>query len=72
MKIRIIIFFLLATIGFSSCISLVANYAGKRFEKRMEEAEKNPSTISYSDTSMCIKLEESLPMRCINEWIALR
>jgi len=49
MKIRIIIFFLLATIGFSSCISLVANYAGKRFEKRMEEAEKNPSTISYSD-----------------------
>jgi hypothetical protein len=33
----------------SSCISLVANYAGRRFEKRMEEAENNPSTISYSD-----------------------
>ena len=49
MKIRIIIFFLLGMISLSSCISLVANYAGKRFEKRMEEAEKNPSTISYSD-----------------------
>jgi len=33
----------------SSCISLVANYAGRRFEKHMKEAENNPSTISYSD-----------------------
>ena len=49
MKIKIITFYLLGIMCLSSCISLVANYAGRRFEKHMKEAENNPSTISYSD-----------------------
>jgi hypothetical protein len=49
MKIKIVTFYLLGTISLSSCISLVANYAGNRFHKRMVEAENNPSITSYSD-----------------------
>jgi len=49
MNIKIITFYLLGAMCLSSCISLVANFAGKRFDERMKEAENNTSTISYSD-----------------------
>ena len=49
MKIKIITFYLLGMVSMSSCISLISNYTGNRFNKRMLEAEQNPNVQSYSD-----------------------